>query len=476
MSPSNNRVDWKQVAGNAAVAFLAQSFAMLLSAVQTLVVPKFLGVEQFGYWQLFVFYASYSKLFSFGINDGVYLIYGGRTRSTIDRGSISAQLQFSLLYEALVALFVVGYAVVIEPSQTRSFVLLCVAVFLVIQNVCLYITGVLQAINETKKSSVFTIVERLTYLLFLIALFLTNTQDFMPYVVLNLVSNGVGLVYCLWNFKPLLCRCELALADVITDSLKSIRVGIKLTIANLASTLIVGISRFAIDAAWGITVFSKVSLSLSLTTFFLAFVNQASMVLFPALRRSDEGEINRFYTTARNLMEIISPFVYLLYFPLVAILSSWLPEYRDSLAFFMYLIPICVYDSEVNIACFTYLKVQRLENTMLIVNLVTALFSAAGSAVAILVFDSVYLVFAAMVIAIIVRGIFLDNYISRAADIPSANRLRLSELVVTTVFVWSGTYLSPPIAALATAAVCLAHYLYCRVIAPDALGFLQRHR
>ncbi|MDM8271578.1 lipopolysaccharide biosynthesis protein [Thermophilibacter provencensis] len=466
-------MNWKEVVGNAAVAFMAQSVAMLLSVVQTLIVPKFLGVTQFGYWQLFVFYASYVKLFSLGLNDGVYLINGGKTWATINRSLISSQFAFGLLYESIIAFGLGLFAFMANLEFGRRLVIFCVAIFLIIQNACLYITGVLQAVNETKKSSMFTIVERIAYLAFLGALFLGGVRNFVPYVLLNLLSNAIGLAYCLCEFKGVLRSGLANVRETARAAISSIRVGIKLTIANLASTLIVGLSRFAIDAAWGIEVFGKVSLSLSLTTFFLAFVNQASMVLFPALRQSGEREIDGFFIFSRDFMGIFFPCMYLLYFPIVAMLSLWLPDYQDSLQFFMYLIPICVYDSKVNISCFTYLKVKRLEARMLTVNLLTTTFSAIGTAIAISVFDSVYGVFISMVSAIVIRSYYLDWFVSKRTGAPKS-LVGLSEFLVTAAFILSGLLLSSVCAALVTLAFCCMHLLVCRERAAEMLDLLRR--
>ena len=56
----------------------------------SLVVPKILGVEEFAYWQLFLLYISYVALFHLGLNDGVYLVNGGKTYDEMDRGSSRA--------------------------------------------------------------------------------------------------------------------------------------------------------------------------------------------------------------------------------------------------------------------------------------------------------------------------------------------------------------------------------------------------
>ena len=66
-------------------AFGAQGISFLSSCITALLVPKLLGIEEFGYWQLFVFYASYVSFFQLGLNDGVYLQHGGEDRGRIDK-------------------------------------------------------------------------------------------------------------------------------------------------------------------------------------------------------------------------------------------------------------------------------------------------------------------------------------------------------------------------------------------------------
>lgn len=58
-------MDYKSLTGNALTAFAAQGVSMLVSVVMSLLVPKFMGVESYGYWQLFIFYVGYSGFFSF---------------------------------------------------------------------------------------------------------------------------------------------------------------------------------------------------------------------------------------------------------------------------------------------------------------------------------------------------------------------------------------------------------------------------
>ena len=56
-------MNYRSLVGNALTAFAAQGISMLVSAAMTLLAPKVMGVESYGYWQLFVFYVGYSGFF-----------------------------------------------------------------------------------------------------------------------------------------------------------------------------------------------------------------------------------------------------------------------------------------------------------------------------------------------------------------------------------------------------------------------------
>ena len=51
-------------------------------------IPKVLGVEEYGYYKIFTLYATYIGIFSFGISEGVYLKYSGIEYSRLNKQKI----------------------------------------------------------------------------------------------------------------------------------------------------------------------------------------------------------------------------------------------------------------------------------------------------------------------------------------------------------------------------------------------------
>ena len=84
---------------NLSYTVLANGTNTLVSMVLVLFVPKVLGVTEYAYWQLYLFYASYVGFFHLGWADGVYLKFGGKEYESLDKQYFNTQ--FWLLTFAL---------------------------------------------------------------------------------------------------------------------------------------------------------------------------------------------------------------------------------------------------------------------------------------------------------------------------------------------------------------------------------------
>ncbi|MGN8929726.1 lipopolysaccharide biosynthesis protein [Collinsella sp. HCP28S3_E12] len=427
-------MNYKSLVSNALVAFTAQGISFVASIAMSLLVPKVLGVAAYGYWQLFIFYASYSGFFTFGLNDGIYLLEGGNSRDKINKKGVNTQFRFGLLLQLLIAVCITAIAVIWAPEQQRIFVLLSFSAHTLLYNLWGFLGFVFQAMNETKLFSFSLIIERIFFLVAVLALFFMGTSFFEPYVIAYILSKVCSFSYCLINARDFLNAGSFAFPESMKASFSSMKVGFKLMISNIASMLILGVGRALVDGAWGIEAFGKVSFWLSMVSFFIAFVSQASMVLFPALRQGSDSERRIFYRRIRDLMEMLLPAVYILYFPIATVLSLWLSQYADSMHYFAILLPVCVFDTKMDLCCTTYFKVLREERMLLEVNLLTFFGSALISFIGVYFINSLDAVLIGMVLCIICRSYISERYLDTRLDIPST-RVSAQEIALTCTFV-----------------------------------------
>lgn len=236
-------MNYRSLAGNMVVAFAAQGISFLASVAMSLLVPKVLGVETYGYWQLFIFYAGYSGFFMLGLNDGIYLIEGGNTRSEIDKRAVNSQFRFGMAFQLVVAAFITVIAVVWAPEAQRSFVLLAFALYTVLYNLAGFLGYIFQSMNETKLFSYSTMIDRLVFLAIILVMVFIRVPDFEPYVFAYLISKACSLAYCIVRSRDFFAAGALSLTEAARLSLLSMKVGFALMISNVASMLVLGVAR-----------------------------------------------------------------------------------------------------------------------------------------------------------------------------------------------------------------------------------------
>ncbi|WEV42230.1 hypothetical protein OZX57_01695 [Bifidobacterium sp. ESL0682] len=326
--------------------------------------------------------------------------------------------------------------------------------------------------NETKKSSYSVVVERVAFLIPMIAFMAMGVRSFKPYVLAYTVSTILQLVYCIWNLRDFISAPWLGFRTAARQGWESIKIGINLMLANIASMLILGVARFFIDLQWGIEKFGELSLALSLVNFFLAFVSQASMVLFPALRQGSKQEVRSFFKYAKDALSLLFPVAYLIYFPLVWILDLWLPNYAASFSYLILLLPICVFDSKMNILCVTFFNVTRREKIMLKVNIVAALGSFILTLVGVYVCKSIIFVIGSITLMIILRSVFSERFISDMLGFKQGP-IPVAELALTLVFILSAELL-PSVWAFVIYAV--AYIIFICVFSATLKGLWRKLR
>nr|WP_160247972.1 hypothetical protein [Bifidobacterium psychraerophilum] len=408
---------------------------MLLSAMTALLVPRVLGIDEFGYWQLFMFYSSYVGFFHFGVNDGIYLINGGTPRSKLNKRAINTQFIIVSVFQTFLALILFFAAGQESFVHERVFVLQATAVFFVLNNLSNFLGFLFQAMNETKLYSFSVIVDRLSFLVPLVYFLFSAEQNFESYIAAYVISKTLCLAYCCYNARDILTAGLNSPKTGVHDTAVNIRAGFKLMLANISSMLILGITRFLIDANFGIRVFGKISFALSLVIFFLTFISQGSLVLFPALRQSGKTELERFFSNIRDLMSLLLPLIYLLYYPMVWLMDLWLPNYQDALNYLALLLPICVFECRMDICCTTYLKVLRRENWLLLINLLTVVISSGGALLGVHYFHSIHVILASAVFGIVLRSIVSELLLCRIMDAPFKGRIILGEVAITIIVI-----------------------------------------
>ncbi len=346
---------------------MANFITIMVSLAATVILPKFLELEQYGYWQVYLFYTSYVGLMHLGLNDGIYLRYGGESYNKLDYSMFHGQYKILLIVELCMAFVVIGISV---AKMTDEYMLIWIglALCMLLTNVRYMFIYILQATNRIKEFAVITIMDRILFMFFMF-LFIKQTT-FVYFIVADLIARLfsliIGQIYC----KEIVLSSGKCDSTVISEITKNIAAGIQLLFANLASSCIIGIVRYGIQKCWDITVFGRISFMLSISNLFVIFINAMSVVIYPLLRRIHESKQRDYYFVLDNLLSAILCFLLMFYYPIKEIISWWLPEYREAMRYVCVLFPLFIFEGKTALLYNTYLKVHRKENLIFKINLV----------------------------------------------------------------------------------------------------------
>ena len=398
------------------MSIAAQSVSLFTSFSLGFIVPKFISELDYSYWQVFVLYLSYVGILHFGLLDGLVLRYSQYDYEELDKPRMRSQFQFITCFISVIAFVCCVYAYIFMQSVSRS-ILVLVALGMITKNVFTYTSYTFQITNRIGKYALLVIIQRAVYALAVILMLLIGITQYYWYCIADLLGDITGFIVGMRFNKDLYIGKSLAFKETLKEAKSNIFAGVNLMIANFASAFIIGGAKMVIQWRWDSLVFGKVAFSFSVTNLFLTFVTAISVVLFPSLKRTDKSKLPGLYLNMRNIASPLLFVVLLAYFPMSAILEVWLPKYKESLMYLGVLLPTIIFSSKVSLLTNNYLKAYRKEKVMLIINVITVVFSFTLFLISAYLLDSLNLLLYFVVASIMLRSIVSEIIVSKIIGI-----------------------------------------------------------
>lgn len=420
---------------------VAANFATLgISVLLNLFVPKLLGVTEYSYWQLYVFYSSYVGFLHFGWIDGIYLKIGGEEYENLDKRNLGSQFWYLTFFEVIISIGVIIWANFTLATSNKSLILMMTAMVSVITIAKTYVLYIFQTTSRIKEYAQLSRGDRYIYLVMIGVYFIFGGRNFIWLICMDILSKLIMTIWGMIRISDMLTSGITSLKKIIPDILDNINIGSKLMLSNVASMFIIGSIRFFVEKKWSIEVFGKLSFTLSISNMFLTFINAIGVVMFPLLRRTNQEKLPSLYLTLRELFVPLTYFVLIAYGPARYILSLWLPEYAQSLMFMGMLFPIVVYEGRMALLVNTYLKTLRKEKTILFVNLITLMVTILASLFIIFIIGNLNLAVILIIFSLGFRCNFAEFLLSKSIDI-NLGKDQVIESLLTIIFIAANLFL-----------------------------------
>ena len=351
--------------------FSSQLIAMVLSFISSFVLPFVLGVREFGYWQIYLFYASYLPLFYFGFNDGIYLRYGNKDYDQLPYEKLRAANKVFFIIQFIIVILGIAMILIFEKDINKKYVYIMDILFLPVAAATALSTSILLFTNRIKLYTLITVIGK-TLLLCGIVIFLFLKVDNYKFIVLvdqlvKIIIAAISIYFC----KEVYLGKSESLKNGTKEFIRNTKAGISLMIAMLAGTFLLGIGRLFVEKFMSIEEYGIYSFALSSTNLALVLVTSVGVIVYPTLKRLNEDKLPDYFNEINNILCILSFLAMLMYYPIVFIIDNYIDKYVDVLKFLYILFPLIYCHSKIQILINTYYKILRKEKTMLYFNVIS---------------------------------------------------------------------------------------------------------
>ena len=99
--------------GGILLVVLGNAKLLIAKSLTWLVVPKVLGVIEYGYYKTFILYLVYMMLLHFGFPDGILLIYGGQDYQEINQKEFRIYTRFFISFQTIISVLLIGISLAV---------------------------------------------------------------------------------------------------------------------------------------------------------------------------------------------------------------------------------------------------------------------------------------------------------------------------------------------------------------------------
>lgn len=305
------------------IVLCANIIFMIFNILSNFILPKYLSIESYGHYKVFILYSGYIGIAHLGFVDGIYLKYGGKDFNTINSKELALNTS-TLRYMQLLLMIVTLLIAFLMENPIVFFI----ALSFIPVNMVSYYKNIFQATGEFKNySAILSILSILSFICNMFLVFVTKTDRYEFYILVIVISNLI--VYQFLEFKSKSLQREISHLSFDRNLLtKNIRLGITLTIGNFASILITSIDRWFIQICMEISDFSYYSFAVSVENLYNVSVSAISTTLYNYLCKiTDTNKIKRL----KSFCIIIGVYLVAIAYPVKFIVSIWLKKYEASI-------------------------------------------------------------------------------------------------------------------------------------------------
>ena len=337
---------------------LGNGLLLLFGLIQFFIIPKYLTVEDYGYWGLFMLYTTYVYILHFGFNDGILLRWAGKELSQVG-DEIKIAFRFLILeqFAVIIPLALLLYFLIHPPLQWMGLMILACAFVI---NLADFFINTARAFKRFRLLTAANVGKGLTFLALVVALFVAGYLNYHYVVFAFLASHLIFLSIFAYWFRKYLRGEKPSISSLWAYGKENINIGIFVLFGNLIGVLFLTTTdRLMVSLFFPIDQFAIYALASAMIAMVYIFVKAASDVVFPYISAVAPQLRSRAYHLGKSAIILLWAAILVIYFPIVWLIESYLPQYVASLPLMKILLCTVGFGSLIQILHVNYYKVYR---------------------------------------------------------------------------------------------------------------------
>ncbi|MEF3692823.1 MAG: oligosaccharide flippase family protein [Acholeplasmataceae bacterium] len=379
------------------------------SIIVSFVIPRLLGIMDYGFYKIFALYSTYFALTHLGFVDGIYLKYGGKKISDLKENDFRSYFKFFLLLQF--TLLICGTTLslfAISSDRKLIFLLLFINTFFI--NINNYFQILSQMTSRFKEFTTRTMFQTVLTLIAVFIVYYLKITDYYVYVSLIISVNLIIFIWYIYTYRQLIFGHKTAFFEIKHDIFKLFVLGLPLMLSNIASTFVLATDKQIVEIFFSLEIFSVYSFAYSMLAMITVMVSAISVVLFPVLKKSEET-IPSNYSRLNAIVISLVCIGLVGYFPLVFIIHKFLPQYILSVKILRIALPGLLLSSSITAIKHNFFKVKNKNIDFLLISILCIIISVILNLLAYFLFKDVVYIAISSVIGMIFWYLILELYL-----------------------------------------------------------------
>lgn len=430
-------MDNKFIRNTISVAF--SNFIVLLSSIVSgFIIPRLLGVTEYGYYQIFALYLSYTALLHFGFVDGVLLKYAGIKYEKIDKTRFNTNTQFYILMQFCICavMLCVGCCFFFERARIIFIFIMIDTLFVNITAYYQYVSQGTMRFKELSRRKIFQAILKVILVVILFVfwkLHLLSTITSYAYITGVCIIDSILAFWYIFTYREITFGNSYGIFNCFGEYGELFKKGIFLTLSYQVAHFVFVLDKQFVVKLFDTDTYSIYAFAYSLISMVTTIVSAVSLVLFPSMKQKKNEDNIKSFDDWISLLSIVVFAACAGFFVFKYILTWVVPKYESSLEYVRIIFPGLAISCTITIIIFNYYKVFNKTFLYMIYGLLVIIIGGVLNYVAYQLFGTPSAISIASIITLYLWFILTQSYFVRNYNTSPWKNIMYS-LIISTIF------------------------------------------